>query len=72
LPALSDSAQSIFFDNQVSTRYLRFDLKENYGDQYYTGLSEVKFSDVIPEPASLGLLGLVGGLLFVKKRLFIG
>lgn len=68
------SAQTIFFNNQVSTRYLRFDLKENWGAENYTGLSEVKFSNTIPEPSTVSLLGLsaVSGVMLRRRRNKIG
>ncbi len=49
----------------TSARYIQFELTSNYGHESYTGLSEVRFSEAVPEP-SLGLLlgislvGLVG------------
>ena len=54
-------------------RYVRFDLKTNYGDSDYIGLSEVRFdgSAAAPEPASalLVLFGLAGGAaLGIRRR----
>lgn len=46
-------------------RYVRLDLLDNYGDQFtWTGLAEVRFGGVVPEPASWALMiagfGIVG------------
>ncbi len=39
----------------------------NYGDPSWTGLSEVRF-DVVPEPATMLLLGLGGLSMIIRKR----
>ena len=52
-------------------RYVRFDLRNNHGDQYtWTGLSEVRFDGIaaaVPEPANwammIGGFALVGGMM---------
>lgn len=58
------------FDLDTFARYIRLDIKSNYGDKY-TGLSEVQFTGNVasaPEPVSmlLMLLGLAG--LAIKSR----
>ena len=60
-------AQSLQLDGVA--RYVRFDLRNNYGDQYsWTGLSEVRFDGTaVPEPATwammIGGFGMVGAAL---------
>ena len=58
-------AQTLSF-NAVA-RYVKFDILTNYGSDGFTGLSEVKFIEAVPEPesyamflAGLGLIGLIG------------
>lgn len=47
---------------------IRFSNLQNYGDPSYFALYEVRFGEaVIPEPASLALLGL-GGLMIARRR----
>lgn len=52
-----------------AARYVRFDLRNNYGDQYtWTGLSEVRFDGAaVPEPGSwammIGGFGMIGAAL---------
>ncbi len=48
-------------------RYVRFTNLTDYGDPDYMGLSEIRF--VVPEPASLSLIGVAAiGLLSRKRR----
>jgi len=56
----------------VEAMYIRFDVDSNYGNEYYTGLSEVKFygdTCQVPEPATMLLLGFgLAGLVGVKRK----
>ena len=66
------SAQTVSFN--TTANYVMFDILSNYGNPYFTGLSEVKFNSgaaPVPEPATMllmgtGLAGLVGACR--KKR----
>lgn len=51
-----------------SARYIKFDATSNYGNAR-TGLAEVRFNEIVPEPSSaaLGVLGLCA-LLAVRRR----
>jgi hypothetical protein len=56
----------------TTARYVRFDILSNYGEQSYTGLSEVKFNGVtaVPEASSLAysLIGLATAGLLMRRR----
>jgi len=56
----------------TTARFVRFDIKSNYGEQNYTGLSEVKFHGVtaVPEASSLAysLIGLATAGLLMRRR----
>jgi len=56
---LSNVSNSSLLD---TVRLVRFDILSNYGDGSFTGLSEVQFSNVLPEPSTCALLvlGLIG------------
>ncbi len=60
-----------------SVRYIRFEIDTNQAESTasntLTGLSEVRFEGtVIPEPATLGLIGVFGGgMLFIRRRFMI-
>lgn len=56
------------FTSTITARYVLFDVNTNHGSTR-AGLSEVRFT-AIPEPASLGLFGLMGALLLMRRRLF--
>jgi hypothetical protein len=66
---LYEPVDEFFFGaNGVNARYVMINVLSNYGDATYTGLSEVQFF-VIPEPATLVLLGLgLPGLLARRLR----
>lgn len=54
---LPSPAQS--FSVNFTARWIKFMVTSNYGDQHYTGLSEVKFNAApVPEPATIALLGI--------------
>lgn len=66
------AAQELRFDG--AARYVRFDLRNNYGDQYtWTGLSEVRFDGAaVPEPATwammIGGFGMIGATMRRRHR----
>jgi len=52
-----------------NVRLIKLDATSNYGDDWTGGLSEIRFV-AIPEPASVGMLGLgVGLIAFVRQML---
>ena len=75
-----NSAQGFALDAVTLGRYVQLSITDNsVGFQDITGggdrvgLSEVRFaSEVIPEPATLGLMAVFGGsVLFIRRRLMI-
>jgi len=59
--------QSFSFAEQSGYRYIRLDNIVNWGDASYTGLSEIRFADAIPEPGA-ALLGGLGLLALLRRR----
>lgn len=66
----TDFGQNIALSGANNVRLIKFDISSNHGGAAdFAGLSEVRFDGtVIPEPASLGLLALGGGLLCFARR----
>ncbi len=62
------SAAQVFALDATDVRYVRLNPLTNYGDSY-TGLAEVRFEGtLVPEPASLALLGAAALLLSRRRR----
>lgn len=61
------AVQSFGFASQSNVTKIRIDNIVNHGDGSYVGLSEIRFGNSIPEPASLALVGL-GSLLIAGRR----
>lgn len=76
-----NSAQGFALDALTSGRYVQLSITDNYYDAQgmslssgdRVGLSEVRFaSEVIPEPATFGLMAVFGGaVLFIRRKLTI-
>jgi hypothetical protein len=64
------SVQTLPFSEQSGVTDLRISNIANFGDGNYVGLSEIRFGspELIPEPASLALLGLGGLAMLVRRR----
>jgi hypothetical protein len=65
----SVSAQ-VFDFTATSASYIRIEIQSNYGNMNYSGMGEVAFGAVIPEPSSLALCGIAGvvGLVVARFR----
>jgi hypothetical protein len=64
---ISTAAQIIGIDGRG--RFVRLDLLDNYGDRFtWTGLAEVRFGGVVPEPASWALMIAGFGIVGVAAR----
>ena len=57
------------FTTPVTARYFTFSILNNYDNEPYVGLSEVRFS-VVPEPTTFVLfgVGMMGLLLSARQR----
>lgn len=62
-----DSQQ--FWLSNINATHIQIDIKSNYGEPYYVGLSEVQFSTgLVPEPSSYALLAGITGLTLTLAR----
>lgn len=67
-PGTADRDYHQTLDLGVRARFVRFaNLTSHGGDNGFVGLSEVRFFEVIPEPASFLLLGLAGTALLRRR-----
>ncbi len=60
------SSQEFLFDD-VTAQYARIDITSNHGAGGNTAANEIHF---IPEPTTFGLLGLVGLVVLIRRRLY--
>lgn len=66
--ATSVSAQ-VFDFTKTSASYIRIEIQSNYGNANYSGMGEVAFAAVVPEPSSLALCGIAGVVGLAGARL---
>jgi hypothetical protein len=52
----------------VDAQYVRMTIITSYGDPEYNGISEIRFLAPVPEPASLGVVGLSAMGLLARRR----
>jgi hypothetical protein len=63
----TDPGETYTLSTPVDAQYVRITVDSNYGDSY-AGISEVRFTATVPEPASLSLMALACAGMLARRR----